>query len=163
MLVLRCQPLVAAPVGLGSLTSWPACGVEAAAKRPHHSRGKGATWERRSETRLIRQGNAGSIGDEDCGSGRRDAATDRRQGTPRSVHGAGVAINGTLRVLAINLRETAARMSPMRPKWMRQRTYDRVVQQIEVGEDHLNVVFTLGAQRILTRIDKSERRRGMRR
>ena len=52
---------------------------------------------------------------------------------------------------------------PRRPKWMRQRTYDRVVQQIEAGEDRLDVVFTLGAQRILARIDKSERRRGMRR
>ena len=52
---------------------------------------------------------------------------------------------------------------PRRPKWMRQRTYDRVVQQIEAGEDHLDVVFTLGAQRILARIDKLERRRGMRR
>ena len=54
-------------------------------------------------------------------------------------------------------------MPPKRPKWMRQRTYDRVVQQIEAGEDHLDVVFTLGAQRILARIDKLERRRGMRR
>ncbi len=52
---------------------------------------------------------------------------------------------------------------PRRPKWMRQRTYDRVVQQIEAGEDRLDVVFTLGAQRILARIDKLERRRGMRR
>jgi hypothetical protein len=54
-------------------------------------------------------------------------------------------------------------MPPRRPKWMRQRTYDRVVQQIEAGEDGLDVVFTLGAQRILARIDKLERRRGMRR
>jgi hypothetical protein len=54
-------------------------------------------------------------------------------------------------------------MPPERPKWMRQRTYDRVVQQIEAGEDHLDVVFTLGAQRLLVRIDKLERRRGMRR
>jgi hypothetical protein len=52
---------------------------------------------------------------------------------------------------------------PERPKWMRQRTYDRVVQQIEAGEDRLDVVFTLGAQRLLARIDKLERRRGMRR
>jgi hypothetical protein len=52
---------------------------------------------------------------------------------------------------------------PRRPKWMRPRTYNRVVQQIEAGEDRLNVVFTLGAQRILARLDKSERRRGMRR
>jgi hypothetical protein len=52
---------------------------------------------------------------------------------------------------------------PPRPKWMRQRTYDRVVQQIEAGEDRLDVVFTLGAQRILARIEKSEQRRGLRR
>jgi hypothetical protein len=52
---------------------------------------------------------------------------------------------------------------PSRPKWMRQRTYDRVVQQIEAGQDHLNIVFTAGAQRILHRIEKSEQRRGLRR
>jgi hypothetical protein len=52
---------------------------------------------------------------------------------------------------------------PRRPKWMRQRTYDRVVQQIEAGEDRLNHVFMVGAQRILARIDRSEQRGGMRR
>jgi hypothetical protein len=36
-------------------------------------------------------------------------------------------------------------------------------ERVEAGEDHLDVVFTLGAQRILARIDKLERRRGMRR
>ena len=54
-------------------------------------------------------------------------------------------------------------MPPQAPKWMRRRTYDRVVQQIEAGEEHLDHVFTVGAQRILARIDKLERRRGMRR
>ena len=54
-------------------------------------------------------------------------------------------------------------MPPRRPKWMRQRTYDRVVQQIEAGEEHLDHVFMVGAQRILARIDKLERRGGMRR
>jgi hypothetical protein len=44
---------------------------------------------------------------------------------------------------------------PPRPKWMRQRTYQRVVQQIENGEDHLNAVFVAGAQRLLARIDRS--------
>jgi hypothetical protein len=44
---------------------------------------------------------------------------------------------------------------PPRPKWMRQRTYRRVVQQIENGEDHLNAVFVAGAQRLLARIDRS--------
>jgi hypothetical protein len=43
---------------------------------------------------------------------------------------------------------------PPRPKWMRQRTYDRVVRQIEAGEDHLNDVFIAGAQRFLTRIGR---------
>jgi len=52
---------------------------------------------------------------------------------------------------------------PPRPKWMRLRTYDRVVQRIEAGENRLDTAFTLGAQRILARIDRSEQRRGMRR
>jgi hypothetical protein len=50
---------------------------------------------------------------------------------------------------------------PQRPKWMRKRTYDRIVQEIEVGEEHLDQVFTIGAQRILARIDKSRHCRGM--
>jgi hypothetical protein len=49
---------------------------------------------------------------------------------------------------------------PPRPKWMRQRTYQRAVQQIEDGEDHLNAVFVAGAQRFLDRIDRSEQRGG---
>ena len=51
---------------------------------------------------------------------------------------------------------------PQRPKWMRQRTYDRLVRRIEAGEERLDVVFTVGAQRILARIDRSEQRRGVR-
>ena len=54
-------------------------------------------------------------------------------------------------------------MPPGRTKWIRQRTYDRVVQQIEAGEEHLDHVFMVGAQRIFARIDKLERRGGMRR
>jgi hypothetical protein len=46
---------------------------------------------------------------------------------------------------------------------MRFRTYDRVVQQIEAVEDRLDVVFMVGARRILARADKLERRGGMRR
>ena len=57
----------------------------------------------------------------------------------------------------------AGRNPPRRPKWMRQRTYHRVVQQIEAGEEHLDHVFMVGAQRILARVDKLERRGGMRR
>jgi hypothetical protein len=51
---------------------------------------------------------------------------------------------------------------PQRPKWMRQRTYDRLMRRIEAGEERLDVVFTVGAQRILARIDRSEQRRGLR-
>ena len=54
-------------------------------------------------------------------------------------------------------------MPPERPKWMRQRTYDRVVQQIEAGEDRLDHVFMVGMQRLLAEVDKLERRGGMRR
>jgi hypothetical protein len=51
---------------------------------------------------------------------------------------------------------------PPRPKWMRQRTYRRVVQQIEGGEDHLDAVFVAGAQRFLGRLERSEQRGGRR-
>jgi hypothetical protein len=54
-------------------------------------------------------------------------------------------------------------ITPQRPKWMRQRTYERLVRRIEAGEERLDVVFTVGAQRILARIDRSEQRRGVRR
>jgi hypothetical protein len=52
---------------------------------------------------------------------------------------------------------------PPRPKWMRQRTYQRAVQQIENGEDHLNAVFIAGAQRFLGRLERAEQRGGRRR
>lgn len=45
---------------------------------------------------------------------------------------------------------------PPRPKWMRQRTYQRAVQQIEDGEDHLNAVFVAGSQRLLARLCRLE-------
>jgi hypothetical protein len=41
---------------------------------------------------------------------------------------------------------------------MRRRTYQRIVRQIEHGEDHLNVVFEAGAQRFLGRLERSEQR-----
>jgi hypothetical protein len=50
---------------------------------------------------------------------------------------------------------------PPKPKWMRWRTYSRLALQIRSGEGHLNHVFTVGAERILARIDRSERRRGI--
>lgn len=49
---------------------------------------------------------------------------------------------------------------PPRPKWMRQRTYQRLVHQIENGEDRLNGVFVAGAQRVLGRLERSEQRGG---
>jgi hypothetical protein len=51
-------------------------------------------------------------------------------------------------------------MPPRRPKWMRRRTYQRVVRQIEQGEYHLNAVFIDGAQRFLSRLERSEQRGG---
>ena len=55
------------------------------------------------------------------------------------------------------------RTPPQRPKWMRHRTYERVLQQIEDGESRLDFVFSVGAQQILARIDRSEQRGRMRR
>jgi hypothetical protein len=52
---------------------------------------------------------------------------------------------------------------PPKPKWMRWRTYSRIALQIRAGEEHLDQVFTLGAQRILARMDRSDQRRRMRR
>ena len=52
---------------------------------------------------------------------------------------------------------------PAKPKWMRWRTYSRIALQIRAGEEHLDQVFTLGAQRILARMDRSDQRRRMRR
>jgi hypothetical protein len=53
-------------------------------------------------------------------------------------------------------------LPPPRPRWMRHRTYDRVVQQIEAGEDRLNAAFMIGAERFLARVEKSALRRGKR-
>jgi hypothetical protein len=50
---------------------------------------------------------------------------------------------------------------PPKPKWMRWQTYSRIALQIRDGEEHLNRVFTVGAQRFLDRIDRSKRRRGI--
>ena len=47
---------------------------------------------------------------------------------------------------------------PPKPKWMRRRTYDLVVRQIEAGEEPLDFVFTVGAQRILARMDRLDQR-----
>jgi hypothetical protein len=52
---------------------------------------------------------------------------------------------------------------PRKPKWMRWGTYTHIAAQIEAGEEHLDLVFTLGAQRLLARIERSEQRGGSRR
>jgi hypothetical protein len=45
---------------------------------------------------------------------------------------------------------------PPKPKWMRWKTYSRIAQQIEAGQRRLDVVFTIGAQRLLSRLEKSQ-------
>jgi hypothetical protein len=45
---------------------------------------------------------------------------------------------------------------PQKPKWMRWNTYSRIAQQIEAGQERLDVVFTAGAQRILSRLERAE-------
>jgi hypothetical protein len=47
---------------------------------------------------------------------------------------------------------------PDKPKWMRQRTYARITQQIEDGLDRLDMVFNAGAARLLDRLERSEQR-----
>jgi hypothetical protein len=49
--------------------------------------------------------------------------------------------------------------SPPKPKGMRWTTYSRLVTEIEEGQSHLDAVFVAGSQRLLARIDRSERRR----
>jgi hypothetical protein len=55
------------------------------------------------------------------------------------------------------------RPPPPRPKWMRQKRYSRIVQQIAAGQEQLDVVFTAGAQRILARMESAEQRSRRRR
>jgi hypothetical protein len=45
---------------------------------------------------------------------------------------------------------------PPKPKWMRWKTYSRIAQQIEGGQERLDVVFTIGAQRFLGRPEQSQ-------
>ena len=47
---------------------------------------------------------------------------------------------------------------PPKPKWMRLKTYSRIAQQIEEGWERLDVAFMVGAQRILTRLERSDQR-----
>jgi hypothetical protein len=53
-------------------------------------------------------------------------------------------------------------LPPPRPRWMRHRTYNRVVQQIEAGEDRLNAAFLIGAERFLALVERSKLRSGKR-
>jgi hypothetical protein len=52
---------------------------------------------------------------------------------------------------------------PAKPKWMRWPTYSRLALQIRAGEEHLDEVFMVGAQRLLGRLGKLEYRRRTRR
>ena len=52
---------------------------------------------------------------------------------------------------------------PPKPKWMRWKTYSRITRQIEAGQERLNVVFIVGAQRLLGRVEKSQQPRRNRR
>jgi hypothetical protein len=56
--------------------------------------------------------------------------------------------------------------TPPKPKWMRWKTYSCIIQQIEAGQEQLDVVFMTGARRILARTERAKhhgrRRRWMR-
>jgi hypothetical protein len=52
---------------------------------------------------------------------------------------------------------------PPKPKWMRWKTYSRIAQQIEAGQEQLDMVFATGAQRILARSERAEHRSRRRR
>ena len=54
-------------------------------------------------------------------------------------------------------------MPPPKPKWMRWQTYSELALQVRAGEEHLDHVFTVGAVRILARIERSEQLRRTRR
>jgi hypothetical protein len=48
-------------------------------------------------------------------------------------------------------------LAPPKPKWMRLKTYSRIVKQIEDGQERLDVAFAVGAQHILARLERSDR------
>jgi hypothetical protein len=43
-----------------------------------------------------------------------------------------------------------------KPKWMRQKTYERLTNEIADGEHRLDIAFNVGAARILARIHRRE-------
>jgi hypothetical protein len=53
--------------------------------------------------------------------------------------------------------------TPPKPKWMRWKTYWRIDRQIDAGRERLDMVFTTGAQRILTRLERTVHRSRRRR
>ena len=52
---------------------------------------------------------------------------------------------------------------PGKPKWMRWGTYTRIAQEIEVGQERLEMAFLVGAQCISSRMDRLKDRRKVRR
>ena len=54
------------------------------------------------------------------------------------------------------LRRTREGIPPSGPSGCGTVNYDRIASQIEAGKDHLDHVFTVGAQRILARINRSD-------
>jgi hypothetical protein len=53
--------------------------------------------------------------------------------------------------------------TPAKPKWMRWPTYSRLALKIRAGEEHLEEVYMVGAQRLLGRLSNMENRRRKRR
>lgn len=47
---------------------------------------------------------------------------------------------------------------PPKPKWMRWKTYARITEQIEAGQDHLTAVFVVGSGALLARLERLEQR-----
>jgi hypothetical protein len=48
--------------------------------------------------------------------------------------------------------------TPPKPRWMRWKTYSLIIQQIEAGQEQLDVVFMTGARRILARTERAKHR-----
>jgi hypothetical protein len=53
--------------------------------------------------------------------------------------------------------------TPIKPKWMRRRTYDSFLQKIEAGVERLDIAFMAGALRLLARLERMEHDRRSRR
>jgi hypothetical protein len=93
---------------------------------------------------------APNVGD-DVTAARAHIATAIVMGNPSRMHrqiGSGAVLRGT---------------ADQRRRLKNWRTYSRIARHIEAGEEHLDLVWLSGAQRLLTRIERSERRRRVRR